>query len=211
MKELNPAQRDALAEVVNISFGRAVAVLARILRLHIHMSVPHVTMMPTTKLVDYIFSVLTEPKTLTLVQQSFKGELFGEAVMVLSSVSGKELVRVMSRTMPLPSLAPDKLEMEVLLEVGNILISSCLGELAKLVGMDIGFDAPEVFWHNLAPGAVRPPISASLSEALVIRIATSVEKSTIEGFLVVMLLEQTWQKLVEGIDELLAQVEPAQR
>ena len=159
MSLLTADQRAALTELVNISFGRSMAALSDLLGVFINLSVPEVRITRAGQVLDYLESVFGEDRQLTLVQQTFNGDFFGEAALTLPHQSGATLVQMLDEQSGFrPAMEPDALEMEVLLEVGNIVIGACLSQFAQMLNTQLSFDPPAGFLggpaHQPVPGSV---------------------------------------------------------
>lgn len=145
MNELDEIRRDAIIELINISFGRAMADLADWLRLHLKLSVPNVHLIENRNVVDLLMMFYRGHPCRQMLQ-SFRGRhFFGEALFVVPTELSTQLVSVLEDNSGFwVEMEREKLEYEVLLEVGNIVIGACLGKLADLLKVHLSFTPPHL-------------------------------------------------------------------
>jgi chemotaxis protein CheC len=75
------------------------------------------------------------------VSQTLQGAIGGHAILLLNENSGLKLIRdLLNEKAPLRELT--EMEEEVLTEIGNIIINSCLSNYAQMVKGDIGSQLP---------------------------------------------------------------------
>jgi chemotaxis protein CheC len=204
MTQLTEIQREALKEIINISFGRSVASLAEFLGVFIEMSVPDVQVIRADKIVDFLEQAYEDQGPIHLVQQTFHGEFFGETVLALSAGSSMNLVNMLAKQSGFsPEMAGDKLELEVILEVGNIVMGSCLGRFAELLETSLSFDPPEIFLHKISVGSFRNQISTKNDDALLIHTSFQLEQQEAAGYIFTFLSAECLQWLLNSVDEFL--------
>ena len=206
MSLLTADQRAALTELVNISFGRSMAALSDLLGVFINLSVPEVRITRAGQVLDYLESVFGEDRQLTLVQQTFSGDFFGEAALTLPHQSGATLVQMLDEQSGFrPAMEPDALEMEVLLEVGNIVIGACLSQFAQMLNTQLSFDPPQVFWEDLHTNRFRDQLNTSLDEVILIHTYFDLEDRRASGYLMIFLGKECIGWLLNALDSFLDQ------
>ena len=206
MTLLNADQRSALTELVNISFGRSMASLSDLLGVFINLSVPEVRITSADQVLDYLESIFGEDFQLTLVQQTFSGDFFGEAALTLPHRSGATLVQMLDEQSGFrPAMEPDALEMEVLLEVGNIVIGACLSQFAQMLNTQLSFDPPQIFWENLNTNRFKHQLNTSLDEVILIHTYFDLEDRRASGYLMIFLDKECIGWLLKALDTFLDQ------
>ena len=202
--ELNPNQRDALKEMINISFGRSVASLADFLGVFIQMNVPDVQLVKAEDMSRFLEDFFGPSAEIHLVQQTFHGEFFGEAVLALSAYSSASLVKTLTRQSGFsPEITGDRLELEVLLEVANIVMGSCLGRFAELLNTSLAFDPPELFLHRLEICKFRERVTTKKDDALLIHTQFQLDDSEAQGYIFAFLSTECLLWLLSSVDDFL--------
>lgn len=185
---LTDERREALQEMINIGFGRSMASLAELLGTYIELSVPDISSIQGEQIFDFLFSSLDGPEDVSLVRQTFRGQFFGEAVLALSGRAGRELVVMLGEDSGFqPSLEMSQLEMEALLEVGNVVIGACLGQFADLLETNLSFNPPVVLMDSIHSNQAREVLSARPGQALLIKTQFRVDQRAVTGFLLIFL------------------------
>ncbi|MBI9085983.1 MAG: chemotaxis protein CheC [Desulfobacterales bacterium] len=207
MITLTDDHRDALSEMINISFGRSMASLAELLGVFIHISVPQVSVIEADKIIEFLEESFDASEEISLIQQVFRGDFFGEAALALSADSCTNLVSMLTEEIGFaPQMETDKLELEALLEVGNIVIGACLGRFAELLGTVLTFDPPEIFWDRLSADRIRDRITARGDEVLRIHAKFDLKDRKAEGYLFVFLSHQCMAWLFSETDKFMAEL-----
>lgn len=138
---LDELERDALAELGNIGVGKASTALGRMLGGTVQVSVPSVEIVPGNQTVDRLEATL--PGRLVAVTEALSGAISGSALLVFPERSSLPLA---SAALPpdVPKECAPELEGEALVEVGNIVLNSCLASMANLLGTRIETTLPGI-------------------------------------------------------------------
>ncbi len=204
MSELTVERKEALIELINVSFGLAVAALAELLDVHITISVPEVSLVNSQDVFKVLGGAIAERQEVTLVQQAFNGDILGEAVLALSGRSSDSLVAMLTGDGGYtPQLEGDKLKQEALLEVGNILIGACMGQFCHLLNARISYHPPRVFFDSVTSDRLKANITSHKTDALMVCATFSQEELAVTGYLFFFLPEPCLGKLFCEIDEFL--------
>jgi len=204
MTELTQERRETLQEMINIGFGRSMASLADLLGVHIELSVPDVVVIRCEELLDYLINVMDGVEDVSLVQQGFRGEFFGEAVLAMPGMAGRELVVMLGEDSGFqPALEMGQLEMEALLEVGNVVIGACLGQFAELLQTNLSFTPPSVLMENIHSTYFQEVLRARPGHALLIQTNFGVDQRAVTGFLLILMPEDCLQWLFREVDQFL--------
>jgi chemotaxis protein CheC len=200
--ELTELQRDALTELISIGFGRAAASLSRITGHRVMLEVPHVATYPLSELHGALGSLITGE--IATVHQVFSGPVAGDALLVLDAAGAALIKRLLTDEAPLP-MALDASGQEVLTEVGNILLSACLGMFGNLLKVQVSFSVPRLNLETLSLVLESLIIGREeLRYALVVHAAFRLRDNSLSGYLVIVLS-------VASLDRLLLAVEAWQR
>ena len=140
MKELTPTDIDVLTEVINIGVGRAAGSLSDIIGSHVMLKVPHVELLPFSKLQE-IASRLGHERISSVIQK-FQGAFIGSAALVFPPESAARLVSALTGdAVTSPNL--DSVRGGTLMEIGNIVINGILGTVSNILKCNLNFSLPE--------------------------------------------------------------------
>lgn len=183
---LNETQRDALAELINIGYGRAAGALSELTGHRVTVDVPRVEL----HRLDEIDGILADTLAAKVanVHQHFSGPVEGDTFLVLSEASAKTLSRMLGAEVPVTQDF-DANAAEILREVGNILHGACLGTFGNLLQLQMTVSVPTLnFSHvsKVVPAGAASPLQP-YSHALIVHTVFRVKSVDIEGLLVILL------------------------
>lgn len=184
MHALTPLQQDALLEIFNIGVGQAAAALSDIVNEKVTMSVPSLSFLERAQVASLVGG--DAQVRACGISQQFHGAFDTAAVLLFPEHKSLELVQLMlGETMPLAELST--MEQEALSEIGNILLNSCIGALADMLGADLRGTMPK--YHA---GSSDEVLGASCGTAagtmlLMLHIDFALEKHQIASFVAFIL------------------------
>jgi len=130
---------DAFRELINIGIGRSAGMLNKITRSHVTLSVPEVEIVPIDKF-DEINCVETG-ENLATVSLDYSGSFSGRTAVVFPPDSAAKLaMAVTGEDGGSPDL--DGMKVEVLKEVGNILVSGVMGSISNVLKSSLSYSIP---------------------------------------------------------------------
>ena len=200
-------RREAIAELVNIGFGRAVASIADVLHTHLVMNVPHVVSVDPSEVVDLLIQSLGQAGEVSLIQEAFYGFFRGEAVLALPRHSSRALAGMLSEDWGFqPDMQNEAFEQEALLEIGNLVIGASLGQFAELLHTRVAFKPPQVFTEPLGSGRFQREIKEHEGAVLMVQTNFQVADREIYGYLFFLLSSRCHAWLFQEIDNFLEQL-----
>jgi chemotaxis protein CheC len=138
---LSDLERDALAELSNMSMARAASSLRQMIKNEVLLAVPSVEVL-TSASATALVAKPDNPK-LVAVRQDFAGAFSGRALLIFPERNSLELVReVVGRELPLEDIVD--LEDEALAETGNIILNSWVATIANLLKSALKMSLPVV-------------------------------------------------------------------
>jgi len=186
---LSESEIDMLQELLNISFGRAAAELAEIIDIFLRIQNPRVICLEGGQLPDTIKKSIPDFNFSSLVEQHFHGGLQGTALLVFPQGSDQELLSYFqnfdSRVMDQDSLF--ELEKEVLMEIGNILMGACLGNLFKLLKYPVRFFPPRLSTGSYLDDVFNTEILPANQKVLAMKTGFQFEDRNITGELYIFI------------------------
>jgi len=208
-KNLTAEEIEILQEIMNISFGKSAADLADVIDTHVVLNVPFISIMRVTDLPAYIRNHVRDYRNVSIVEQHFWGRLKGDALLVFSSGSGKELIRVLQHggTTSLESDPIEILERETLMEIGNILIGACVGKFAELLKDVVTYTPPLIVLERYYDDAFSGNHVNHDKTAIVLKTDFSFTEGDVSGFLFLITSNDSIQWLKEALRIFIAQYE----
>ena len=136
--ELNPAQKDALTELISIGYARSASALSDLTGHRISLQVPEVAIHTIPEISKKLQQVIQGE--VASVNQVFSGPITGNAILLLDREAALLLNRLLTDR---PAIAGfDGAAREVITEVGNIVLNACLGAFGNLLKVQVSFTVP---------------------------------------------------------------------
>jgi chemotaxis protein CheC len=136
---LNPLQIEILKEVINIGVGKSAELLNTMVQSHIKLDVPEVKIVQFNEYSDF-FNYFEE-ENYAVITLPFNGELNGFSKLILSSDHAAKLVNAFigkSGT----NLDMDSLRVDILSEIGNVIINAVMGTLSNMLSIHLDYIVP---------------------------------------------------------------------
>ncbi|KQV54305.1 chemotaxis protein CheC [Duganella sp. Root336D2] len=142
MVRLTELEHDALVELFNIGVGQAASAMSEIVNETVTMSVPAISFLTRATAAKLLTSRSGGNGRLCGISQHYSGAFETEAILMFPEEKSQEIVRLMvGEAMPLAELSA--MEQEAMSEIGNILLNSCVGSLANLLGHELHGSLPD--------------------------------------------------------------------
>lgn len=196
MIRLNAHQTDALTELVNIAFGLTAAKLSEISGHRVVVELPSVSIHPMDALAGELQLFVTGEAV--TVHQVFTGPVAGEAILFLDYKGAVRLANLVVDGSA-SSQDLDSGAREVLTEVGNMLLSACLGMFGNLLEVHFTLSLPWLqleslkhFVDSRSTGGSRPQY------AVLITASFKIFTQGVDGRIVIVLGESSLEELIEA-------------
>jgi chemotaxis protein CheC len=144
---LDQIDRDALTELFNIGLHRAASSLSELTGQRILVDLPRLWICPIEETYGRLVEFLNGD--LATVHQIFKGSVTGDAVLVLDYESATRLTALMTDGSVAVGGRLDQSAREVLAEVGNVILSSCLSSFGDMLHVSVSFSVPRMHVESL--------------------------------------------------------------
>ena len=176
--------RDALTELFNIGLHRAAASLSELTGQRIIVDLPRLWICPIEETHARLVDLLDGD--LATVHQIFKGTVTGDAVLVLDYESAARLAALMTDGGVALGGRLDQSAREVLAEVGNVILSSCLSSFGDMLQVSVTFSVPRMHVESLE-GLLRSlrVESEDLSFALLAATRFRLTEGEVGGYLII--------------------------
>ncbi|CAK0761612.1 chemotaxis protein CheC [Gammaproteobacteria bacterium] len=201
MFELSEMQHDALVEVFNIGVGRAAASMSSMVNEEISLSVPSINFLNLQDAATILEGQGRENKKVCGVTQHFEGAFNTDVVLMFPEDKSLELVRIMvGESIPLEQLT--EMEQEAMSEIGNILLNSCMGTMADILGTEMNGSLP-VYQVGSTEEILGVSDKGNESFVLILRIDFILEKLKINGHVAFVMDADAMKDTCRHIDQYL--------
>ncbi len=180
-------RREMYLEVVNVAMGRAADSLARFFDVFVHMPLPQVNVFEVSELTMTIRH-LANNDNMSGICQGFSGEgLAGEALMLISDSSMKELLQILDY----PDDGSVDNELEVLVDVSNVLISAFLSGLGEQAGLVFAQSYPAIIGQHLAVDKLVDGMRGTWKRTVTIEVSYAIGDTNIKCDLLLLLVDES--------------------
>jgi len=193
-------QQDAIVELVNMGMGKAAEALSQIIHDKVHLSVPHVEFVHHQELLDYIKAI--DDETPSAIMQKFTGDFSGNAILIFPESSGMSLVRQMLQGMINPDNIQD-LEEEALMEIGNIILNACFGQLGNLLSTDLDGALPNYLRSSPKEILNQTEMAAQVTDdgqTMLIQVDFSFNDNKTKGFVMFTMNVDSLETFISKVD-----------
>jgi chemotaxis protein CheC len=198
MTTLTPLQQDALVELVNIGFGRAAASLSQLACRRVLLDVTTVSLQTVDEAGDALERLV--PGHVASVHQILSGPVGGDALLILDESAALVLKELLTNEPALP-LSIDASAREVITEIGNILLSVCLGTFGNLLDVRVSFSVPRLEIANIAAVLQSLQIAEhGLRYAFIVHAGFRLQNAAVSGYLVMILSVASLDRLIHAVD-----------
>lgn len=199
---ISELQRDAITEFLNIGMGQAAASLSEIVNEEVRLSVPTVELLSHQEVTQNL-DRQGGKVLMAAIKEHFDGACWGgEALLFFPQEQGQALVRALIKEeIPHDMLA--ELEQDALIEVGNIVLNSCLGCCSDMLACEIVSSVP-VF--VVAPaGELTKDFSTRCQNDKIIflRVGLALDTKKVMGSVVLMLETTLTESFISNINRYL--------
>ena len=199
---LTASQEDALKEIGNIGVSKAAKQLSLLLQSPIKISIPEISFVKLQEIGDFG----QKDETFSFVYQLLSKDLQGYVALALKREQTNLLT--MSVLGKIPQLTQEEAracEQEALLEIGNIIISSCITTIVDLMAKKVGVTLPHYDENNIV--TLLKHLCASfpspLEKVLIVSTILDMQKDTLSGNLFLVLTNDSTQTILMAIKELI--------
>jgi chemotaxis protein CheC len=143
---------------------------------------------------------LLEPGDVIVVHQAFTGPISGDALLFLDGEGAVRLTNLFVEE-GLRSQSVDTAAGEILVEIGNMLLGSCLGVFGNLLEVRVSFSVPSLHSESLEPLLRSLSIGDDeLQYAVVIATSFRVREHKIAGQIAIVLGASSLDRLIDSVE-----------
>ncbi|HEX2977048.1 MAG TPA: chemotaxis protein CheC [Bacteroidales bacterium] len=197
---LTENQTDALTELINIGFSKSASSLSELTGYRILLGTPSVRLLPISELSNVLSDIVHD--RIVTVHQIFNGVISGDAMLILNQNDSKNLVSLMLDDIASDSLSNASVK-DVLSEVGNIMLNSCLGMFGNILKIRITFTVPHLQLETLENLIRTITIdNVEISYALMVSMEFRLRDKAINSYLILVLGITSLEQLLFEIEKL---------
>ncbi|OEY70536.1 response regulator [Rheinheimera salexigens] len=189
--ELSCDMRDVLQELTNIAMGQAGDLLARLLNVFVKLPIPNVNLIEVSELHMALASVEREASTAAVCQGFIGGGVSGEALLILSESSYKDIARLMNYHGSLSA----QIELELLMDISNILIGAVLKGLSEQLDISFSQGHPVVLGQRETVSELIKSNARRWRKTLAIELTYGIENYNISCDLLLLFTEDSLKTL----------------
>ena len=200
MTNLNAFETDALTELFNIGLHRAAASLSELTGQRVLVDLPRLWVCTLDDLQPRLLELVDGD--LATVHQVFRGQVAGDAVLLLEYEKAALLAKLMTGGDVATGGVLDQSAREVLAEVGNIVLGACLSGFGDMLQMPVSFSVPRIHIESL-----RTILSSLLVEtsepqyAVIVATRFRLSELAVDGYLIVALGAKSLGRITQALDE----------
>ncbi|MDX3774263.1 response regulator [Chromatiaceae bacterium AAb-1] len=191
--------RDVLQEIANVAMGQAGNLLARLLNVFVKLPIPNVNLIEVNELRMALASVEHNSTTSAVCQGFIGGGVSGEALLILTDSSFKDIAALMNYHGALTV----KTELELLMDIANILIGALLKGIAEQVDMTFSQGHPVVLGQHAAVSELIKSNVRRWKKTLAIELSYGIEHYDISCDLLLLFTEDSLKTLTYKLEFLL--------
>lgn len=205
MNDFSEAHHDALAEICNIGMSKAAKQLSILLDSAVELSIPKIQFY--TKSEYCAHKKEDDDDIMASVSQTLDNDFAGSAILMFDRRHSSSLVEaVIGKPVNMEANEVRACEREAMLEIGNIIISSCVSAMVNMLNKTVFLGLPTYRESSMTNLLFAQLKSITDNELKLFMISTRLQTDSqdFSGDLLLVLSIDSINKIVEAIDEMLA-------
>lgn len=206
---LTPLEKDALQEIMNISFGQAAADLSDVINLYVTLTVPYIDLLRFDGVYPLIKEDIDGTHDMSMVKQFFSGKFSGASVLIFPHGEGKKLLRLFDENAGMAMASSeydvDVLEKETLIEISNIIMGACISKIAELLKDVVSYSPPRYFSQDQIYNTLEELFAGRESFAIFFKTMFHFKEFDANGFLFLISDESTLEWIKQAVADYLSQ------
>jgi chemotaxis protein CheY-P-specific phosphatase CheC len=191
--------RDVFQEITNVSMGQAGALLAQNLNVVVQLPIPNVNVMEVSELHMALQSIETNDSTSGVCQGFIGGGVSGEALLILNDSSFADIANILNYQGDLS----DDVQLELLMDIGNILIGAILTGLAEQLQLTFSQGHPVVLGQHCNVSDLIKANAERWKRTLTIEVSYGIENYHVAVDLLLVFTEDSMDIMRKKVEYLL--------
>lgn len=189
-EQLDNDLRDCYQEIANVAMGRAGDLLARLLNVFVMLPIPNVNLIEVNEINMALFAVNKET-TSGVCQGFISAGISGEALLIINDSGFVDIANLMGIEPP----QNEHEELELLMDMGNVLIGACLKGVAEQLDISFSQGHPVVLGQHRSITDLVVATNKSWKKTLAIEISYGIEDHPIKCDLLLLFTERSMKTL----------------
>ncbi len=196
---LSEDHRDCFQEITNVAIGQAADVLSRMLNVFIVLPVPNVNILEPSELTMALTAVDENDSVSAICQGFTGGGVAGEAMLIFNDANFSDIAKLAYDH----QAYSDELEMEMIMDAGNLLIGACLNGLASQLEIQFSQGQPVVMGRHVHVPELIDTNKSRWTKTLAIEVNFTIENSPVACDMLLLFTEDSISVLKQKADYLL--------
>lgn len=192
---LNSLQIEILKEIINVGVGKSAEVLNRMIQSHIILDVPEVKIINYSEYNNFVNTF--EDTDYSVITLPFNGELTGSSKLIMSSDHAAKMVDAFIGKIG-ASMDMDSLKIDILSEIGNVIINAVMGTLGNMLSINLDYIVPN-YEHGAREIIIPEEMLNNESAILFAKTQFKVEEFEAHGNFAIFFKLESFKALVEKI------------
>ncbi|WP_448246723.1 response regulator [Thalassotalea agariperforans] len=189
-EQLDNNLRDCYQEIANVAMGRAGDLLARLLNVFVMLPIPNVNLIEVSE-INMALSAVNKETTSGVCQGFISSGISGEALLIINDSGFKDIATLMNIEPP----QNENAELELLMDMGNVLIGACLKGVSEQLDVSFSQGHPVVLGQHINVNELISSSSKRWQRTLAIEISYGIENHPIKCDLLLLFTEQSMKTL----------------
>lgn len=200
---LTDFEKDALKEIINLSFGSASAGLADVIGMYVFLNVPTIEIMQPDEICKYIEKEIFLQKGLNIVEQYYIGKIRGMAYMILSFDNVEEILSILglNEMHKIQNYSHDVLAQETIIEIANIIIGACVSKIAEMLSDVVTYLPPRYIGSDCSLEAISNKLFKPNSYVIILKTVFQFEAREVNGYIFLVNTYESIKWLKDSINK----------
>jgi chemotaxis protein CheC len=185
--EFNEELRDGIQEITNVAVGQAADMMARSFSAFVELPIPKVHLLESADIIMALTAVSAQSSITAVTQPFFGSGISGEALLIFTDASMKELSQLMGYT----SSEDDHQQVELVLEMASLLNGSCIQGICTQLEINVLLKHPSLLGQHTLLSDILDLTAFPWKETLAIELNYTFEKFNITCDLIILLHENS--------------------
>lgn len=190
IEQLESNLRDCYQEIANVAMGRAGDLLARLLDVFVKLPIPNVNLIEVSE-IHMALSAVKNESTSGVCQGFISSGISGEALLIINDSGFNDIATLMN----LEPAQNKSEELELLMDMANVLIGSCLKGISEQLDVTFSQGHPVVLGQHRNISELIASSSKTWQKTLAIEISYGIENHPIKCDLLLLFTEQSMKTL----------------
>ena len=192
--------RDAFREINNVAMGRAAALLAKVLGVFIKLPIPNVNLLEVGELHMALADAQRGGTVSAVCQGYIAGGISGEALLIFHDSSFRDIAKLMKHEGAIDA----NVELELLMDLGCILIGACLNGIAEQLDIRFSQGHPMVLGQHCAIDELIRINQTRWKKTLAVEISYGIEHHDVHFDLLLLFSEDSVARLTDKMGYLMS-------